>query len=68
MLFFSYMVEDQSPNGPSYVEFLVHVHRQIQIKMASWLLMARQFELQVLSNFLLEYTWIQRIEEKLGAC
>ncbi|KAI5348283.1 hypothetical protein L3X38_001170 [Prunus dulcis] len=34
-LFFSYMVEDQSPNGPSYVEFLVHVHRQIQIKMAS---------------------------------
>ncbi|KAM1328844.1 hypothetical protein EV1_012916 [Malus domestica] len=34
-LFFSYMVEDQSPNGPTYVEFLVHVHRQIQIKMVS---------------------------------
>ncbi|KAM0970671.1 hypothetical protein ACFX15_018119 [Malus domestica] len=34
-LFFSCMVEDQSPNGPSYVEFLVHVHRQIQMKMAS---------------------------------
>ncbi|KAI3495742.1 hypothetical protein L1887_38088 [Cichorium endivia] len=34
MLFFSYMVEDKSPNGPSYVEFLVHVHRQIQSKMS----------------------------------
>ncbi|XP_052621536.1 protein transport protein Sec24-like CEF [Lactuca sativa] len=33
MLFFSYMVEDKSPNGLSYVEFLVHVHRQIQSKM-----------------------------------
>uniref|UniRef100_A0A7N0TRM7 Uncharacterized protein n=1 Tax=Kalanchoe fedtschenkoi TaxID=63787 RepID=A0A7N0TRM7_KALFE len=33
MLFFSYMVEDKSPSGPSYVEFLVHVHRQIQSKM-----------------------------------
>ncbi|KAL4571843.1 hypothetical protein LXL04_018608 [Taraxacum kok-saghyz] len=32
-LFFSYMVEDKSPNGLSYVEFLVHVHRQIQSKM-----------------------------------
>nr|XP_043619292.1 protein transport protein Sec24-like At4g32640 [Erigeron canadensis] len=33
MLFFSYMVEDKSPSGLSYVEFLVHVHRQIQSKM-----------------------------------
>jgi len=33
MLFFSYMVEDKTPNGLSYVEFLVHVHRQIQTKM-----------------------------------
>ncbi|KAI3742106.1 hypothetical protein L1987_59786 [Smallanthus sonchifolius] len=33
-LFFSYMVEDKSPSGLSYVEFLVHVHRQIQSKMA----------------------------------
>ncbi|KAJ0745650.1 putative Zinc finger, Sec23/Sec24-type, sec23/Sec24, trunk domain, sec23/Sec24, helical [Helianthus annuus] len=32
MTFFSYMVEDKS-NGLSYVEFLVHVHRQIQSKM-----------------------------------
>ncbi|KAL5542489.1 hypothetical protein UlMin_010199 [Ulmus minor] len=35
MLFFSYMVEDQNQAGPSYVDFLVHVHRQIQIKMSS---------------------------------
>ncbi|XP_057966867.1 protein transport protein SEC24 C [Malania oleifera] len=34
MLFFSYMVEDKSPSGLSYVEFLVHIHRQIQSKMA----------------------------------
>ncbi|CAO2841330.1 unnamed protein product [Amaranthus hypochondriacus] len=33
MLFFSYMVEDKSPMGLSYVEFLVHIHRQIQGKM-----------------------------------
>ncbi|KAK1417403.1 hypothetical protein QVD17_26530 [Tagetes erecta] len=33
MTFFSYMVEDKSSNGLSYVEFLVHVHRQIQSKM-----------------------------------
>ncbi|KAJ0762972.1 putative sec23/Sec24, trunk domain, sec23/Sec24, helical domain, Gelsolin-like protein [Helianthus annuus] len=33
-LFFSYMVEDKSPSGLSYVEFLVHVHQQIQSKMA----------------------------------
>ncbi|XP_071717053.1 protein transport protein SEC24 C-like isoform X2 [Rutidosis leptorrhynchoides] len=33
MSFFSYMVEDKSQNGLSYVEFLVHVHRQIQSKM-----------------------------------
>ncbi|XP_027095162.2 protein transport protein SEC24 C [Coffea arabica] len=30
MLFFSYMVEDKIQSGLSYVEFLVHVHRQIQ--------------------------------------
>ncbi|KAI3801197.1 hypothetical protein L1987_29301 [Smallanthus sonchifolius] len=34
VLFFSYMAEDKSPTGLSYVEFLVHVHRQIQSKMA----------------------------------
>ncbi|KAL9256724.1 transport protein SEC24 C-like protein [Drosera capensis] len=34
MLFFSYMVEDKTPPGLSYVEFLVHVHRQIQNKMS----------------------------------
>ncbi|XP_071721477.1 protein transport protein SEC24 C-like [Rutidosis leptorrhynchoides] len=33
-LFFSYMVEDKSPSSLSYVEFLVHVHRQIQSKMS----------------------------------
>ncbi|KAG7992092.1 hypothetical protein I3843_02G110400 [Carya illinoinensis] len=33
--FLSYMVEDKNPIGPSYVEFLVHVHREIQIKMTS---------------------------------
>ncbi|KAJ4964766.1 hypothetical protein NE237_016615 [Protea cynaroides] len=33
MLFFSYMVEDKTPGGLSYVEFLVHIHRQIQTKM-----------------------------------
>ncbi|XP_028081597.1 protein transport protein Sec24-like At4g32640 isoform X1 [Camellia sinensis] len=33
MLFYSYMVEDKTPNGLSYVEFLVHIHRQIQSKM-----------------------------------
>ncbi|XP_035840688.1 protein transport protein Sec24-like At4g32640 [Helianthus annuus] len=32
-LFFSYIVEDKSPGGLSYVEFLVHVLRQIQSKM-----------------------------------
>ncbi|XP_057422858.1 protein transport protein SEC24 C-like isoform X1 [Lotus japonicus] len=35
MLFFSYIVEDKSAGGFSYVEFLIHVHRQIQNKMAS---------------------------------
>ncbi|KAK9697846.1 hypothetical protein RND81_08G065200 [Saponaria officinalis] len=34
MFFQSYMVEDKSPAGLSYVEFLVHVHRQIQNRMA----------------------------------
>ncbi|GLT85060.1 hypothetical protein SLE2022_032620 [Rubroshorea leprosula] len=34
MLFFSYMVEDKTSTGPSYVEFLVHIHRQIQMKMS----------------------------------
>ncbi|KAM3373711.1 hypothetical protein P3S68_012425 [Capsicum galapagoense] len=34
MLFFSYMVEDKTQNGLSYVEFLVHIHRHIQNKMA----------------------------------
>ncbi|KAL3835375.1 hypothetical protein ACJIZ3_010111 [Penstemon smallii] len=34
MLFFSYMVEDKTPSGLSYVEFLVHIHRLIQTKMA----------------------------------
>ncbi|XP_004497168.1 protein transport protein SEC24 C-like [Cicer arietinum] len=35
VLFFSYMIEDKSAGGFSYVEFLIHVHRQIQNKMAS---------------------------------
>ncbi|KAK8580236.1 hypothetical protein V6N13_143355 [Hibiscus sabdariffa] len=34
MLFLSCMVEDKNAGGPSYVEFLVHIHRQIQMKMA----------------------------------
>lgn len=32
--FFSYLVEDKTPSGLSYVEFLVHIHRQIQAKMS----------------------------------
>ncbi|XP_054781200.1 protein transport protein SEC24 C-like isoform X1 [Prosopis cineraria] len=35
MSFFSYMVEDKSTGGFSYVEFLIHVHRQIQHKMTA---------------------------------
>ncbi|KAK6148011.1 hypothetical protein DH2020_018923 [Rehmannia glutinosa] len=34
MMFFSYMVEDKTSSGLSYVEYLVHVHRQIQNKMS----------------------------------
>ncbi|KAK9138927.1 hypothetical protein Sjap_009521 [Stephania japonica] len=34
MLFFSRLIEDKNPGSLSYVEFLVHVHRQIQAKMA----------------------------------
>ncbi|GAV90421.1 Gelsolin domain-containing protein/zf-Sec23_Sec24 domain-containing protein/Sec23_trunk domain-containing protein/Sec23_helical domain-containing protein/Sec23_BS domain-containing protein [Cephalotus follicularis] len=35
MLFLSYLIEDKNPTGGlSYVEFLIHVHRQIQIKMS----------------------------------
>ncbi|GMI82930.1 hypothetical protein like AT4G32640 [Hibiscus trionum] len=34
MLFLSCMVEDKNSGGPSYVEFLVHIHRQIQMKMS----------------------------------
>jgi protein transport protein SEC24 len=35
MAFLSYLVEDKNPTGGlSYVEFLVHIHRQIQIKMS----------------------------------
>ncbi|CAN8327041.1 unnamed protein product [Cochlearia groenlandica] len=33
MMFLSYVVEDRTASGPSYVEYLVQVHRQIQIKM-----------------------------------
>lgn len=40
MLFFSHLVEDKTPGNLagslSYVEFLVHIHRQIQAKMAEW--------------------------------
>lgn len=32
--FFQWLVEDRSPGGMSYVEFLIHVHRIIQNKMA----------------------------------
>lgn len=31
--FRSFLIEDKAPGGLSYVEFLVHVHRQIQSKM-----------------------------------
>ncbi|XP_073317359.1 protein transport protein SEC24 C-like isoform X2 [Primulina huaijiensis] len=31
--FFSYMVEDKIGSMPSYVEYLIHIHRQIQNKM-----------------------------------
>ncbi|XP_038725298.1 protein transport protein Sec24-like At4g32640 [Tripterygium wilfordii] len=34
MLFLSYLVEDKNSSLPSYVEFLVHIHRQIQLKMS----------------------------------
>ncbi|KAL0290379.1 UNVERIFIED_CONTAM: protein transport protein Sec24-like CEF [Sesamum calycinum] len=34
MTFFSHMVEDKTQSGLSYVEYLVHIHRQIQSKMA----------------------------------
>ncbi|MCD7454105.1 hypothetical protein HAX54_023467 [Datura stramonium] len=34
MLFLSHMVEDKTQSGLSYVEFLVHIHRHIQNKMA----------------------------------
>ncbi|KAI4369729.1 hypothetical protein MLD38_018143 [Melastoma candidum] len=34
MLFYSYLVEDKNHGGLSYVEFLVYIHRQIQMKMS----------------------------------
>lgn len=35
MVFFSYLVEDKIPTGgQSYVEFLINIHRQIQLKMS----------------------------------
>lgn len=34
MQFFSYLVEDKTSGSLSYVEFLVHIHRQIQAKMS----------------------------------
>ncbi|XP_047940906.1 protein transport protein Sec24-like At4g32640 isoform X2 [Salvia hispanica] len=34
MTFFSYLIEDKTANGLSYVEYLIHIHRQIQSKMA----------------------------------
>eukprot|EP00268_Persea_americana_P063074 TRINITY_DN8143_c0_g1_i2.p1 TRINITY_DN8143_c0_g1~~TRINITY_DN8143_c0_g1_i2.p1 ORF type:complete len:327 (-),score=36.34 TRINITY_DN8143_c0_g1_i2:445-1425(-) len=34
MQFFSHLVEDKTPGSLSYVEFLVHIHRQIQAKMS----------------------------------
>ncbi|KAL7099354.1 hypothetical protein ACP275_09G079200 [Erythranthe tilingii] len=34
MMFNSYMIEDKTAEGLSYVEFLVHIHRHIQSKMA----------------------------------
>lgn len=30
--FFAALVEDRSPSGSTYVEFLCHIHRQIQNK------------------------------------
>lgn len=38
MQFFSHLVEDKTPGSLSYVEFLVHIHRQIQAKMSEWTL------------------------------
>ncbi|XP_073136765.1 protein transport protein SEC24 B-like isoform X2 [Henckelia pumila] len=35
MMFFSYMVEDKNLGTLSYVEYLVHIHRQIQSKMTN---------------------------------
>ncbi|KAK9153445.1 hypothetical protein Sjap_000925 [Stephania japonica] len=32
-LFLSYLTENKTPWGPSYSEFLVHIHRQIRMKM-----------------------------------
>ncbi|KDO80627.1 hypothetical protein CISIN_1g040148mg [Citrus sinensis] len=31
-MFSSKMIEDKNPNGPSYFEFLVQIHREIQKK------------------------------------
>ncbi|XP_051147877.1 protein transport protein Sec24-like CEF [Andrographis paniculata] len=32
-MFFSHMVEDKTPGGLSYVEYLIHIHKQIQSRM-----------------------------------
>lgn len=58
MMFFSYMVEDKTPSGLSYVEFLVHIHRQIQSKMA-WRYTLLLFRLLVLLFLEKGCTWIQ---------
>ncbi|XP_073296685.1 protein transport protein SEC24 B-like isoform X2 [Primulina huaijiensis] len=35
MMFFSYMVEDKNLGSLSYVEYLVHIHRQVQSKLTN---------------------------------
>ncbi|GFP82411.1 protein transport protein sec24-like at4g32640 [Phtheirospermum japonicum] len=36
MIFFSYMIEDKSSSGLSYVEYLIHIHCQIQTGVAAF--------------------------------
>ena len=56
MLFFSFMVEDKTAIGLSYVEFLVHIHRQIQIKM-SWSIYASLAGLQAVMAHTYSLKW-----------
>lgn len=55
ILFFSYMIEDKTPSGLSYLDFLVRLHRQIQTKMA-WF----SFNDFVFIVFWFAQTWVLR--------